>query len=100
MTHRRAAQAGALLFAMAVAKTAEASQFELTWVSSSREGACVAEDALRRAVSARLRRDPFVPRGQGDVVIEGRELEARAGHLRAQIAQRDREGRLLGTRSL
>ncbi len=90
-----------MLFALSLGKTARAaaSRFELTW-SSSGDRACISEEELKEAVSARLGRDPFVPAGQGDVVVEGREVRARADQLRARIAQRDRSGHVLGTRDL
>lgn len=102
MTGRRAAQACALLLALSVGKTAQAtaSRFELTWTSSSVARPCISEEELKRAVSARLGRAPFVQAGQGEIAVEGRELPAPVGQLRARITQRDREGHVLGTREL
>jgi hypothetical protein len=102
MTHRRAGQACVLLLALSIGRTARAtpSRFQLTWTSSLVERPCISEEELKHAVSARLGRDPFVPSGQGEIAVEGQELPAAVGQLRARIVQRDREGRVLGTRNL
>lgn len=91
-----------MLFALSVGKTAYAgaSRFELAWTSTSVERACITEQELKDSVSARLGRDPFVPVGKGEIAVEGRELPASAGQLRARIVQRDQAGRVLGTREL
>ncbi|AKV00252.1 hypothetical protein AKJ09_06915 [Labilithrix luteola] len=93
--------------ALTVGKTAlAASRFELTWNAAGvergerGERGCIAEEELKRAMSTRLGRDPFVPPGQGEIVVDGRELPGVPGHLRARITQRDPEGRVLGTRDL
>lgn len=102
MTRRRAAQACVVLLALTVGKTARAtgSRFQLTWTSSSVAQPCISEEELKKAVSARLGRDPFVAVGEGEITVDGRELPASVGRLRARIVQRDREGRVLGTRDL
>lgn len=90
------------LFVLATDTTARAggSKFELAWTSPSVGNACISQEELKHDVSQRLGRDPFASRGQGEVVIEGLELPAPPGHLRARIAQRDGAGRVLGTREL
>jgi hypothetical protein len=102
MTRRSAAQACVLLFALSVGRTAQAtaSRFQLTWTSSLVERPCISGEELKHAVAARLGRDPFVPLGQGEIAVEGQELPATVGQLRARIVQRDRAGRVLGTRDL
>lgn len=99
---RRSAQRCALLFTLSLSGTAMAagSRFHLAWTSPSVERPCISEEDLKDAVSARLGRDPFVPAGQGEIAIEGRELQTTGGRLRARIVQRDRGGRVVGTREL
>ncbi len=102
MARRRAGHACVLLFALSVGKTARATakKFELTWTSPSIERPCFSAEEVKEAVSARLGRDPFVPAGQGEIAVEGGEQPATVGQRRARIVQRDREGRVLGTREL
>ena len=75
------------------------STFGLSW-SSAADPPCIAVAVLEEAVSARLGRNPFVPAGQADVVLQGRELPAVGLRLRAIVEQRDRQGRVLGGRNL
>ncbi|OJY29867.1 MAG: hypothetical protein BGO98_49570 [Myxococcales bacterium 68-20] len=91
-----------MLLALSIGKTAQAtaSRFELTWTSASVERGCITQDELKQTVSARLGRDPFAPVGHGEIAVEGRELPATSGQLRARIVQRDRQGRVLGIREL
>lgn len=102
MTCRVVIHACVLLVALSAGKTARAaaSRFQLTWTAPSVERPCVSEEELKHAVSARLGRDPFVPEGQGEIAVDGRELPAPAGRWRARIVQRERDGRVLGTRDL
>lgn len=73
--------------------------FALAWPADA-EARCITEPALRAGVERKLGRAPFVEQGQADIVIEGQESPLEGGRWRARIAQRDREGELLGEREI
>ncbi|MDF2696116.1 MAG: hypothetical protein K0S65_4499 [Labilithrix sp.] len=79
--------------------SASPASFGLSW-SSSAEKPCFTRDELEQAVAMRLGRNPFSPVGRAELVLEGRELPAVSGRLRARVEERDRQGRLVGARDL
>lgn len=79
---------------------AASSSFALSW-SPSQDRSCVSRERLHDAIVARLGRNPFVDVDRADVVLDGRELPPSTdGRQRARVDQRNREGRILGSREL
>jgi hypothetical protein len=71
----------------------------LSWQRSAGAEDCMTEQALRRAVAMRLRRDPFVETG-GDVLLDGRiAAEAESGWI-AELELHAPSGEPIGTRTL
>ena len=73
--------------------------FALAWTGDAKSR-CIDEPALRAGVERKLGRAPFVEEARADIVIEGQESPLEGGRWRARIAQRDREGVLLGEREI
>ena len=71
----------------------------LSWVRLPGAEACVATQALARAVEERLGREVFVSAAQADVSVEGR-IEPKRGGWHAVLTLRDAKGALLGTREI
>lgn len=84
---------------LAAPRAAHAESFALSWTAPE-PAPCVEPRALESAVVARLGRDPFVAPGDADVILGGRMLPPAAGRRRAQVEQRARDGRVLGSRAL
>jgi len=93
----------ACAFLASTAITSEAfgeGSFALSWRSPAGGGGCITEPALRDAVERKLGRNPFADVERADVFIEGKEIAAGHGELRARVAQRNRRGVLLGSRDI
>jgi len=73
--------------------------FALTWRSEPKTQ-CVTETALRAGVARKLGRAPFADQERADIVIEGEERALDGERWRARIAERDRDGVLLGEREI
>ena len=73
--------------------------FGLTWRSEAK-APCVTETALRAGVARKLGRAPFTEQEHAEVVIEGEEHALDGGRWRARIAERSRDGALLGEREI
>lgn len=73
--------------------------FGLTWRSEAK-APCVTETALRAGVARKLGRAPFADRDRAEIVIEGEERALDGERWRARIAERSRDGVLLGEREI
>ncbi|MBX3193414.1 MAG: hypothetical protein KF819_40910 [Labilithrix sp.] len=89
-----------LMLAPARAEAGEGRTSSLSWLRMPGADACIATQALARAVEERLGRRVFVSAAQADVSVEGHIEKKSPAGWHAVLTIRDGQGALLGTRDL